>query len=141
MKIAIIGTSCYYTSKMIPYKKKLKDAGHEVQLPILDDYPYLPPKRIELMLMAGNLEAIKWADAVHVFWDGRSMGAWGDICMSFAVGRPIKVVYLEKLSCRQFLLQYAKESEPPSEDKSDRSFPVGAGNQRVFGKSSTSDPK
>ena len=105
MRIAIIGSSQYY-DRMADCANRLRNEGHYVTTPHLDiDFHGLDAP--ELALMRANLENIKFADKVIVFWDGRSPGTWGDICMSFSLGKPIEIGYLEPLSCVDFLKQYA----------------------------------
>ncbi|MCD6478122.1 MAG: hypothetical protein J7K87_03900 [Candidatus Aenigmarchaeota archaeon] len=103
MKIAIIGSSQYY-EKMFAYAEMLKRKGHEVRLPVLDDGDF-----DELHLMEQNRDSIEWAEEIHMFWDGRSQGTWGDFCMAFALRRPVKLVYLEQKSIRNIVVKYCEE--------------------------------
>jgi len=41
-----------------------------------------------------NFMAIKRADVVHVFWDGKSQGSIFDLGMAFALNKRIKVISL-----------------------------------------------
>lgn len=112
MKIFLIGSTQYLESKMVPDAEKLKAAGHDVLLPVMDSDVFLRScEKPELALMTTNRTRIKWADVIYVYWDGRSPGTWGDICASFALGKPVKISYLEPMSCQNFLLQYAKEQQ------------------------------
>ena len=103
MRIAIIGSTSYRGSRMLPLKASLETQGHEVRLPTLDGQA-----ASEFELMAANRELIDWADEVHIVWDGRSVGTWGDICMAFALRKRIVNVFLEPMSCRRFFEQYAE---------------------------------
>ncbi len=111
MKIAIIGSSQYYQTKMLPDAERLKAQGHEVKMAYMDFEPVLKmADQPELAIVAANRDNIAWAEEVRVYWDGRSMGAWGDICMAFALGKRITIGYLEPLSCAACLKQMAAES-------------------------------
>ena len=102
MKIAIIGSTQYRYNRMQWAKNALEEAGHEARLPTFDG-----GAKNELELMQQNLELIKWADAIHVFWDGRSIGTLMDIAMAFALDKPIELIHLEPMSVRGFVEQYA----------------------------------
>ena len=105
MKIMLIGSS-QYLERMQYYKMLVEvNLGNEVRLPALDgDF------RTELEIMHGNLDGIKWADEVHIFWDGRSTGFLLDFGMAVALEKPIRIIYLEQKSLRNLVEQYAKES-------------------------------
>ena len=102
MKIAIVGSTAYREARMLPLKEKLEGQGHEVRMPTFDG-----GAANELQLMANNRAMIEWADVVYVLWDGRSMGTWGDICMAFALRKPIVKAYLQSMTCERFFQQYA----------------------------------
>ena len=101
MKITLIG-STQYLDKFLRAKRRLEAEGHEVKLPAFDDQSDLN----ELGIMEYNLEAIKWADEVRVIWDCRSMGTWGDWGMAFALGKPVKIEYLEPKKFENVMKQY-----------------------------------
>lgn len=103
MNIGIIGTTAYRDNKMRVHIDKMREAGHQVRMPIFDSDGI----RNEFELMTANKDMIKWADEIHVFWDGRSTGTLMDVAMAFALDKPIKIIYLEEMSCRGFLRQYA----------------------------------
>ena len=116
MKIALIGTTAYQ-DKMSGAFRSLYEQGHNPEMPTMDDdkIPTGAGREAvrtqpapELALMESNRRSIEWADEVHVFWDGRSPGTWGDICMAFALRKRIVIGYLEPMSCRNFLTQYAE---------------------------------
>jgi len=101
MRITIIGTTSYQT-KMCHHMELLKSYGHEVEMPAFDDHPELNEKGI----CEYNLEKIKWADEVHVFWDQRSMGTVFDFGMCFALGKPVHIAYMEPKTFRKVMEQY-----------------------------------
>ena len=90
MKIALIGTTSYL-GRMRGYKQHMVKEGHEVKLPEFDDNKELD----ELEICEHNLEMIKWADEVHLFWNQRSTGVIFDMSMCFALRKTIKLIYLE----------------------------------------------
>ena len=101
MKIAIIGTTSYI-NKMKDYKEMLEKQGHEARIPALDDRPELN----EIGICEHNLENIKWADRVDVFWDKRSMGTIFDFGMTFALNKPFKRVFMEPKTFMAVMEQY-----------------------------------
>ncbi len=109
MKIAIIGSTSYL-EKMKAHGCEMKTQGHEVFLPALDDKPELN----ELGICAYNLENIYQADRVDIFWDCRSMGTIFDFGMAFALGKRIKIIYLEPKTFMNVMKQY-EEIDPPEE--------------------------
>lgn len=100
MRIAIIG-STQYEKDMIPHRCLLLDEGHEVALPAFDACD-----GDELHVCSVNRNHIEWADEIHLFWDGRSLGTIFDLGMAFALRKPIKVIYLEPKDFRNFVRQY-----------------------------------
>ena len=86
MKITIIGTTAYQ-NKMLKHKKELNAQGYQVKIPAFDNMPDLD----EIGVCTYNLDAIKWADEVHVFWDQRSIGTIFDFGMVFALKKPISI--------------------------------------------------
>ena len=92
MNIAIVGSS-HLAKKMSEHAVKLQEAGHTVYLPALDDSSNISN---ELELMEHNREIIEKSDEVHVFWNQRSPGTWGDWCMAFALRKPVKRIYIEE---------------------------------------------
>ena len=104
-KIAIIGSTQYY-DEMKRHEIEMIDAGHEPQLPFLDGHC-----KTALDIMLKNRALIQWADEVHLFWDCRSPGAWGDFCMAFALRKPVKAIFLETKSMRDVVEAYATEDK------------------------------
>jgi len=108
MKVAIIGSS-QYRKMMEAHAEALvcgpnSPAGCVVRLPILDDY-----NGTATDIMYRNRDNIEWADEVHLFWDGRSMGAWGDFCMAFALKKPVRAIFLEGRSMMDSIRDYASQ--------------------------------
>ncbi len=102
MKIAIIG-STQYMDMMKSHQIEMIGEGHEPELPYLDGH-----SEDVMFIMNYNLNLIKWADEVHLFWDCRSPGAWGDFCMAFALGKRVVPVFLEKKLMRDVVEEYGK---------------------------------
>lgn len=99
MKIAIIG-SIQYAEQINKYVKDLAVQGHRVRVPIFD---YHPPECNELWICEQNRFTIEWAEEIHIFWDGRSIGTIFDMGMAFALKKKVKVVHLGKKSFINFL--------------------------------------
>ena len=101
-KILLIGSTQYIHSMEI-YAGQSTAKGNEVRLPYFDK-----DAKSALMIMEGNRELIEWADEIHLFWSQRTLGTLLDIGMAFALRKPIKIVYYEKMTIMDFLLEYAK---------------------------------
>ena len=102
MKIMIIGTTSYL-DKMKQYKFEMELLqGNKVRIPALDSRPDLN----ELGICLNNLDGIKWADEIHVFWDKRSQGTIFDFGMAFALNKPLKIIYLEPKTFVNLMKQY-----------------------------------
>lgn len=112
MKIMIIG-SAGYMDLINQHLVDLEEHGHEARKAAYDDLDIN-----EYGICSYNRDCIKWADVVHVFWDGRSIGTQFDIGMAFALGKPILLVKLNTKSLRAFVLQY----ERASQDQIDKLF-------------------
>ena len=106
MKIAIIGTTGYI-ERMKIHKIYMELQGHEVRIPALDDKPELN----EVGICDYNLVNILWADRVDIFWDKRSMGTIFDFGMAFALGKPIKRVFMEPKTFMKVMEQYEERHE------------------------------
>lgn len=103
MKIAIIG-STQYLDMMKEHQSDMVHVGHEAWLPFLDHHC-----ETALDIMEANLKLIRWADEVHLFWDCRSPGAWGDFCMAFALGKVVRAMFLEGKSMRNVVEAYSSK--------------------------------
>jgi hypothetical protein len=106
MKIAIIG-STGYQEMMDEHAADLllgDEPGIDVRLPAFDDLPLN-----ELGIMMHNRDLVEWADEVHVFWDSRSIGTLMDAAMCIALRKPIKIIYMNKKTLANVLLQYEAE--------------------------------
>ena len=90
MKIFCIGTTSY-KHMMQDHLYVLEEKGHAVRMPKFDDYNI-----DELQICKRNVEDIKWADEVHVFWDQRSIGTIFDFGAAFALGKKIKLVFINQ---------------------------------------------
>lgn len=110
MKITLIGTHAY-RNKMAEYKSRLESEGHEVKIPAFDSHPEFN----ELQIFEYNLNVIVWADRVDIFWDQRSFGTVFDFGMTFALGKPIRVVYLESKTVKNGMKQYEEKHEEMAE--------------------------
>ena len=104
MRVLIIG-STQYRSKMKDHAKKLEAEGHAVSMPAFDDHSDFN----ELELCRYNLRRVKEADEIHIMWDQRSFGTMFDFGMAFALGKPIKVVFLETKTFANVLRMYERE--------------------------------
>jgi len=101
MKIFIIGTTAY-EDLMVDHAETLELDGHEVRIPKFDDYNV-----DELQICRRNIEDIKWADEIHVFWDQRSMGTVFDFGAAFALDKPIKIIYMNPKTFANVMRWYA----------------------------------
>lgn len=104
MKVTVIG-STQYREKILEHARYLKAQGHEVRVPAFDDHPELD----ELGVCEYNLEAIKWADEIHMIWDQRSPGVIFDFGMTFALGKPFRIVYLEPKTFTGVMKKYEQK--------------------------------
>lgn len=100
----IIG-STQYQDKFDELKTRLKGKGFRVLTPAFDHHDMS-----ELEICKYNRGIIEQADIVYLIYDGRSVGAWGDFCMAFALRKPVKVEYYESKSIKAVINDYEKES-------------------------------
>jgi len=99
-KIFIIGSEKYRT-KMRDFANICQRAGYMVRLPAFDsDAPD------EIGICTQNLEGIKWADEVHIFWDNRSIGTIFDFGMCFALGKKVIIGYIETKTFEKLIRKY-----------------------------------
>lgn len=87
---------------MQEYANKLTVEGHTFVFPALDGVAELGP----LEICKYNLETIKNADEVHIFWDQRSMGTIFDFGMVFALRKKLKIVYMEGKTFKNVMESY-----------------------------------
>ena len=111
MKIAIIGTTSYL-DKMKKHAARMVLEGHEVTFPALNSRPDL--NSLEICIY--NMEQIESADRVDFFWDCRSPGALFDFGMIFALGIPLKIIYLESKTFMDVLRGYEAMHEGLQEE-------------------------
>lgn len=103
MKVMCIG-SAVYIPRIKEHIGELEDQGHEARMAVYDDD--IGTQRDEYGICLANLEGIRWADVVHMFWDSRSIGTQFDMGMAFALGKPLKIIVLNPKTLRNFALQY-----------------------------------
>lgn len=101
MKITIIG-STQYKDKILKHKSDMVSLGNEVMIPAFDDMLNLD----ELGVCEYNRKLIEWCDEVHVIWDQRSIGTIFDFGMTFAMQKPIKIIYIEPKTFRGVFEKY-----------------------------------
>ena len=71
------------------YKFKKEAEGDKVFLPHLD----APQKDISgVEIVRKEIEAINWADEVHLFWDSNSKGSHFDLGVAFALKKKIVII-------------------------------------------------
>lgn len=104
-KIFIIGSTAY-EGKMKSYKAHLEFEGHKVRLCQFDCEGLT-----EFEIMDRNRKNIRWADEVHIFWDGRSIGTIFDIGMAFALKKTLVLAYLNKKHFLNFLKEACRWEE------------------------------
>lgn len=77
-----------YRSRLEEYVLSLEQEGHRVHLPHRDTDQSGRGYEIN----RANMEAIKKADEVHIFYSSESQGTHFDMGVSFALGKKIKIV-------------------------------------------------
>ena len=112
MNITIIGSS-QLRNKMEVHKKELEAHKHYVKLPAFDDNPNLD----SIGICEYNIKAIEWADEVHIFWDNRSVGTIFDFGMTFALRKPVRIIYLENKTLDKVMLQWELRTHGELNDK------------------------
>ena len=95
------------------YMSTLEEQGHEVFLPN-DHAPQEDPVGEKIVKM--ELEEIKKADEVHIFWHVESYGSHFDLGAALALGKPIKMIHEfvkdgEAKSYSKVIKLYEKRSE------------------------------
>jgi diphthamide synthase subunit DPH2 len=102
MKVCIIGSS-QYRDKILEHKQILEAEGHTVLIPAFDSHPDLD----DFGVCRHNCRIIESAERVDVIWDNRSTGFIFDFGMVFALGKPIKIIYIESKTLEGVLRKYA----------------------------------
>lgn len=102
MKICIIG-STQYRDRILEWQKTLEEMGHEVKIPAFDD-----DKLTALEVCEYNRAVIAEADEVHMLWDQRSLGVIFDFGMVFALKKKLKIIFLNKITFRGLMEEYAR---------------------------------
>lgn len=113
MKIFIIcsvrGADSTYLKKLNGYAKYLEDDGHKVHLPPRNTRQ--DAKGIDICKQ--NMEAIRNADQVHVFYSPDSQGTHFDLGVAFALKKKIIVVesvqYINGKSFSRMLVEWMTE--------------------------------
>ena len=65
--------------------------GYSVYYPA-DDNPYELKDKFGYDICTENARAIREADAIHIFWDEKSMGSLFDLGCAFALNKPLVIV-------------------------------------------------
>lgn len=104
MEILIIG-STQYQERMEKHAKKMVAEGHVVVMPTFDSEVDCD----ELQVCERNLHAMQFADEVHIIWDCRSTGTIFDFGMAFALGKRVKIIYLEPKTLMGVMEKYEKK--------------------------------
>jgi len=71
------------------YVSKLESEGYKVHYPPRDTNQDDP---IGTNIIAENREAIRNADEIHVYWNGKSKGSLFDIGMAYTLDKPIVLI-------------------------------------------------
>lgn len=131
MKVFIICTvrnaTAAYRNKLEEYVARLEQEGHQVHLPHRDTDQRGKGYQINL----ANMEAIKKADEVHIFYSPESQGTHFDMGVSFALGKKISIVESvaipEGKSYQGLLAEWyaAQKSMPESDVMMDRQKAMG----------------
>lgn len=109
-KIAIIGSTCY-RKEIERYGEKLAETGVLIKIPTFDNNTLN-----EFEVCDSNRSMIKWADEVHLFWDGRSIGVIFDLGMAFALEKPLKIIHLNPRNFLNFVKQYTEFHQPKTKN-------------------------
>ena len=100
MKIFIIGTTAY-KEMMEEHANDLRP-DHQVRMPAFDEY-----NLDELRICLHNIQDIRWADEVHIFWDQRSMGTVFDFGAAMALRKKIRIIYMNPKTFANVMRWYA----------------------------------
>lgn len=83
-----------YTNKLEAYVSKLESNGVKVYAPHRDTNQ----NDLSYNICNQNLQAIKEADEVHIFYNSKSQGTHFDMGMSFALNKKIVIIQNEELT-------------------------------------------
>ena len=116
-KVLIIG-SIHYKDRMLKHKAMLESASEiEVKLPILDERAHC---EYALDVILQNIELIKWADVIHMFWDSRSVGTIADWQTAVALGKEVVPMWIEeKYTYKNAIAEYFFKFKRPKSSCSD----------------------
>ena len=100
------------SDEALEHARQLELQLHETYVPCRDTAQEPgpdDPEDFEKVILAKNLEGIKWADEVHLIWDLSSMGSMFDLGSAYALGKPIYVVQVKKHHWTRFVVRKAGE--------------------------------
>ena len=106
MRVMIIGSTAYENTKIREHQVKLEKEGHEVLIPAFDNLK----DATVLDILTVNLNLMKLADEVHMIWDGRSDGTKFDFGMCFALGKPLRVIYINDKHLEDGMTEYCRKT-------------------------------
>ena len=111
MKIYIIcsvrGMNESYRKMLERYVQDLEDERHQVHLPHRDTNQNA--RGVDICKQ--NMEAIIWADEIHVFYNYKSQGTHFDLGMAFILNKKIVIVENEKYDKRKSFAKMLDEWE------------------------------
>lgn len=87
------------THQAVELAERLRSEGYRV---------YVPGKQTkqdtdELSIATANRDAMRSADEVRIFWDGTSHGVIFDLGMAFAMGKKVKLEFVDSKSMRKLM--------------------------------------
>lgn len=103
MRIYIIGSTAYQ-AQIQEHAFKLMEQGHE---PLMPNFDSIHKTVLETLTM--NRKLMVMADEVHLIYDGRSYGSIFDFGMCFAMGKPLKIIYISPKNIVEGMKEYEKE--------------------------------
>lgn len=113
---SVRGASDEYREKLEQYVSDLEERGYKIHLPHRDTNQQA--RGIEICKQ--NMEAIKEADEVHIFYNHTSQGTHFDMGVAFALGKDIVVVENEEFgegkSYPRMLTEWEEAGRKTTED-------------------------
>ena len=85
---SVRGATDEVRKKLEDYTEKLEEQGYAVHLP----HRNTNQGGRSITICDDNVEAMKWADEIHIFFDKNSTGSFFDMGAAFALGKPIKLI-------------------------------------------------